>query len=406
MQQQLKETQQQLKQQHESRQLKQIAQHPQPEARPPKEGGVAVNTGSAAKSATSGGVASRSSSSPSLSPAIKSPAVKVGGGSLTANPAPRLSSPSGIGSGKADTVGKAMKLAGAGSPLNLGGGALGAISIASLGGGAGKGSFINNLASKLSKANASIASMTKGKSSSISASKSAAAIKIGSGKGWEGDAGGAGGGGGGNRTPVFARILANMQQQQKLISSVGLSTVAKGSGQAIAPKPGSSPAPSPGNGPVLLGSKQPLIHASVPQYPSPLHHASSTKATPTSASSSAKISSRTAAKMAQGLTNQTLVDHEELDVDVVGDGGVLMMELPAHLRDHAYSYYNPEEGEKLASGAPRSLRVTSSIPPSRVSYAPKVVVVVVVVVVAAVVSSTLSFPDFRYQILQTRCTSC
>lgn len=63
-------------------------------------------------------------------------------------------------------------------------------------------------------------------------------------------------------------------------------------------------------------------------------------------------------------------ENEATEVDV-GEP-VQHLERPAHLRDHAYSIYNPQEGENIALGAQRSIRVTSTIPPIRLSYAPQV----------------------------------
>ena len=158
-----------------------------------------------------------------------------------------------------------------------------------------------------------------------------------------------------SRTPVFAQILANMRKQQSLLSSTALAIEGAGTGNSLLRQPG----------PLLLG--KPGDHASlmatIPKGPSPLHSAS--KAMPFGVAP--KMSSRTAAKNSQ----PTLVEREgveSMDVDV--GKPFQMMELPPHLKEHDYSLYNLEEGEKLAKG--RNLRITSNIPPSRVSYAPKV----------------------------------
>lgn len=319
-----------------------------------KLGGPAVGT-SAGGGVRGVQVGSASSTSmASSSPAIKSPAVRLGGGSLTASPATRLT-----GSAIAAGGRKTITLPGAGSPINLGGGAVGS-----------KGTVINTLATKLGS-KASTGTMTtsfkkaqspvaKAKSPQPPSPSSAVATTVGKGLTVsEADLSGV------NRTPVFARILANMKQQQKLISSVAAAT--KGS------SPTSTSSLVVGNSPLVLGggvAKQSLVQATVPQFPSPLHHTASSTGV---VSSAVKMSARTAAKNA---SNRTLIEHEEaesMDVDVVGGGTCVMVELPPHLRDHTYSHYNPEEGGKTTVlGRPRAIRVTSSIPPSRVSYAPKV----------------------------------
>lgn len=82
-----------------------------------------------------------------------------------------------------------------------------------------------------------------------------------------------------------------------------------------------------------------------------------------------RMSTRTAAK--QHHLTKTLVepvDAEPMDLDVGEPFQVL--ELPPHLRDHSYSCYNPEEGERIASQQAVSIKVFSGIPPARVSYAP------------------------------------
>ena len=82
-----------------------------------------------------------------------------------------------------------------------------------------------------------------------------------------------------------------------------------------------------------------------------------------------KMSSRTAAKqlhLAKTLVEP--VDAEPMDVDVGEPFQIL--ELPPHLRDHSYSRYNPEEGERIIKQRSQNIRVFSGIPPARVSYAP------------------------------------
>lgn len=82
-----------------------------------------------------------------------------------------------------------------------------------------------------------------------------------------------------------------------------------------------------------------------------------------------RMSTRTAAKQ-QHLTRTLVepVDAEPMDLDVGEPFQIL--ELPPHLRDHSYSCYNPEEGERIASQQAVSIKVFSGIPPARVSYAP------------------------------------
>lgn len=82
-----------------------------------------------------------------------------------------------------------------------------------------------------------------------------------------------------------------------------------------------------------------------------------------------RMSTRTAAK--QHHLTKTLVepvDAEPMDLDVGEPFQVL--ELPPHLKDHSYSCYNPEEGERIAGQQGLSIKVFSGIPPARVSYAP------------------------------------
>ena len=64
-------------------------------------------------------------------------------------------------------------------------------------------------------------------------------------------------------------------------------------------------------------------------------------------------------------------ESEAMEVDV--GQPIQKLELPKHLKDHSYSLYNPEEGEKQRLSS-RSTVPTSvcSIPPARLSYAPQV----------------------------------
>jgi len=61
----------------------------------------------------------------------------------------------------------------------------------------------------------------------------------------------------------------------------------------------------------------------------------------------------------------------EMEVDVVGQP-LQSLNLPAHLKDHCYSLYNPEEGERMTKMETGGIRITSTIPPARLSYAPQV----------------------------------
>ena len=51
---------------------------------------------------------------------------------------------------------------------------------------------------------------------------------------------------------------------------------------------------------------------------------------------------------------------------------LLSLNLPAHLKDHSYSLYNPEEGDRIVKTKTAGVRITSTIPPARLSYAPQV----------------------------------
>ena len=72
------------------------------------------------------------------------------------------------------------------------------------------------------------------------------------------------------------------------------------------------------------------------------------------------------------LLSRTVVqpaDSEAMEVDV--GQPVQKQELPKHLKDHSYSLYNPEEGEKQRLNS-ENLSFLCSIPPARLSYAPQV----------------------------------
>ena len=63
-------------------------------------------------------------------------------------------------------------------------------------------------------------------------------------------------------------------------------------------------------------------------------------------------------------------ESEAMEVDV--GQPIQKLELPKHLKDHSYSTYNPEEGEKQLESPDGSSPSVSSIPPARLSYAPQV----------------------------------
>ena len=62
-------------------------------------------------------------------------------------------------------------------------------------------------------------------------------------------------------------------------------------------------------------------------------------------------------------------ESEAMEVDV--GQPIQRLALPKHLKDHSYSLYNPEEGEKLRQ-SDAGFTPVSSIPPARLSYAPQV----------------------------------
>ncbi len=165
----------------------------------------------------------------------------------------------------------------------------------------------------------------------------------------------------GNRTPVFAQILANMrqQQQQGLLNSNVTST------SGILPKTQSKPSSfnSPKDGKALTS-------------PNPYPRMSGTRRGAGGINSTPRTSTTTRgpSRLLSSKLSQTLIEHEEAgSTDIVDVGEPFqLLELPVHLKDHCYSRYNPEEGEKLSQSKPKNLRINSSIPPARVSYAPKV----------------------------------
>ena len=130
--------------------------------------------------------------------------------------------------------------------------------------------------------------------------------------------------------------------------------------------------------PLVFGRQKPserIVHttlASIPHTLSPLH--ASTQVTDPNKSkelAARKTSSRAksqAVKLAKTIIEQA--DSEVMEVDV-GEP-FQPLDLPEHLKDHSYSLYNPVEGEKLVKPRTGSFKMSTNIPPARVSYAPQV----------------------------------
>lgn len=189
-----------------------------------------------------------------------------------------------------------------------------------------------------------------------------------------------------SRTPVFAQILANLKLQGGTIGSmvknvVGSTATAKSQTMSSQPKktPQSGPkaAPTPGfTSPLVLSRQRDLPvtqAATITSVPSTQLAPISGPTSPPSSSSS----KRTAAKHQRAQLSQILVEQEAVELMDVDVGKPFqMLELPPHLKDHSYSCYNPEEGDKMVVGdvgKGKGYRVSSStIPPARVSYAPQV----------------------------------
>lgn len=183
----------------------------------------------------------------------------------------------------------------------------------------------------------------------------------------------------GSRTPVFAQILANLRQQGGSIGSAVKRVISPATSKP--PAAVSSSRKSPQFVPKSSSFTSPLVLsrqrdpaamlapvASIPKASYPEQVTPNTTAIPTA-------SKRTAAKHHRAQLSQTLVEQEDMEpMDVDVGKPFQLLELPRHLRDHSYSCYNPEEGERLVTGTsrPKSFRVSSSIPPARVSYAPQV----------------------------------
>jgi len=214
-----------------------------------------------------------------------------------------------------------------------------------------------------------------------------------------------------SRPPVFAQILANLKRQGGTIGSVvknlSISTSsAPSSTSALSVVASKSDSPQsvskatitlPGFTSPLVLSRQRDSSGTAPTILTTIPGLSSTQLVPvtrssvpptsggaTTASVAANApsnggSKRTAAKRQRAQLSQVLVDQEVATEGMELDVGkpLHMVELPDHLVDHTYSFYNPEEGEKVGpflgrSAVVKSSRGASTIPPARVSYAPQV----------------------------------
>ena len=171
--------------------------------------------------------------------------------------------------------------------------------------------------------------------------------------------------------PVFAQVLPQ-------VSTGGATRVTISQGIVGRPSPVVVPK-KPKNGagsftsPLLLSRQKTKVNtttlASVPMTSRSTQASTALSSIHLKKEAAVQMSTRTAAK--QHHLSKTLiepVDAEPMDIDVGEPFQIL--DLPPHLRDHSYSCYNPEEGERLERQRKQSIRVSSSIPPARVSYAP------------------------------------
>ena len=189
-------------------------------------------------------------------------------------------------------------------------------------------------------------------------------------------------------TPVFAQILPQVASGGASKVTISQGVVGRPTPVVIPKQPRNGAAVSGGFTSPLLLSRQKKAKvsstlASIPtatgitvvtaaDHSSPLT-STGTMTTPQSRGKreggGTRMSTRTAAK--QHHLTKTLVepvDAEPMDLDVGEPFQIL--ELPPHLKDHSYSRYNPEEGERIARQQTMSIKVLSGIPPARVSYAP------------------------------------
>ena len=200
-----------------------------------------------------------------------------------------------------------------------------------------------------------------------------------------------------SRPPVFARILANLKRQGGTTSTPSLSSVLPSKSDSHAATKATITLPG-FTSPLVLSRQRdssgttPTILATIPGLPSSqLAPISGSLISPgagggaaAASASSANVplsegSKRSVAKRQRAQLSQILVDQEVVTEEMEVDVGkpLYMVELPVHLHDHTYSFYNPEEGEKMGaltgmSAALKSSRGASTIPPARVSYAPQV----------------------------------
>ena len=88
---------------------------------------------------------------------------------------------------------------------------------------------------------------------------------------------------------------------------------------------------------------------------------------------SRKSAHQTTTDTSQQQLNRTVVqpaESEAMEVDV--GQPIQRMKLPTHLKDHSYSLFNTEEAEKQRIISASNFSFISSIPPTRLSYAPQV----------------------------------
>lgn len=191
-----------------------------------------------------------------------------------------------------------------------------------------------------------------------------------------------------SRSPVYAQILSDLKQRQphSSASSIGLSgTTPKLEPSSYLFKKGSASLSAFTSPLVLSRQRDSSANAPVSIVPT----LSSTQLTPISGSLSSpaavnpvafSASKRTTAKRQRAQLTQILSDPQGVaaadSTDCEIGKAFSMEEVPSHLIDHTYSFYNPGEGEKIAPCVTvmtgKMSRSASTIPPVRVSYAPQV----------------------------------
>lgn len=184
-----------------------------------------------------------------------------------------------------------------------------------------------------------------------------------------------------NRTPVFAQILPQSSSTGTLSLSTTTSST-KSASPIIVPKQ-----PKRGfTSPLLLGKQKAttdkVVHTTLasipsvlPNTPSPLHTSILMTKSASFRKELPRLSTRSATKLSLQTMPQakTLVEPAENEFTEIDVGEPFqILDLPPHLKDHCYSRYNPEEGERIAKLKGLNLKISSSIPPARVSYAPQV----------------------------------